>query len=242
MLSFDFKAHALAVVSLFAGTCTPPATPTGDPVQADEASYGDPMHAGGHAYSEVASELTGHDGRTLGLRLYVPDEAGHYPVVILSHGFLLNSGLYASYGEHLASWGYVAVLVDYPKNLFNLPSHRDLKNYVINIIDWIETSPRPLQGRADSDRIALVGHSLGGKVSIYTATEDPRVDAVFGIDAVDELLVHVALLGGKRQNLLEALLERALRALHQQRRGDLQQFGHGSGLQCRCSAGHCPSA
>ena len=76
-------------------------------------------------------------------------------------------------------------MVDVPKNLFSLPSHRDLKNYIINIIDWLDSAPPIFEGRANSEKLALAGHSLGGKISIYTAIEDDRVDAVFGIDAVD---------------------------------------------------------
>ena len=39
--------------------------------------------------------------------------------------------------------------------------------------------------RVDIDLIGTMGHSLGGKVALMNAIEDPRIQAVFAIDPVD---------------------------------------------------------
>ena len=123
------------------------------------------------------------------LTLYLPQEAGPFPVVIFHHGFELNVALYASYGEHLASWGYVVVMPQMPGGFIGGPNHVELKDYLIALMDWVQANAAapdgPLQGKVDPDRIGLAGHSLGGKISLLTSSADPRPIAVFGIDPVD---------------------------------------------------------
>jgi predicted dienelactone hydrolase len=129
------------------------------------------------------------DGTTIAVTLFIPDDAGPHPVLVLTHGFQLGPSNYQSYGEHLASWGYVVVTPQMPGTLFDAPTHVELRAYLVGILDWIETVAQveagPLLGRADASAIALAGHSMGGKISMLTATSDARVRAVFGIDPVD---------------------------------------------------------
>jgi chlorophyllase len=125
------------------------------------------------------------DAQDVGATVYLPDGQGPFPVVVLSHGFQLSAGDYASYGEHLASWGFVAVLPQLPGGLFNAPTHTELKDHLASVLDWIEGAPAALGGVADLTRLGLAGHSMGGKISLLLATEDDRPDAVFGIDPVD---------------------------------------------------------
>ncbi len=129
------------------------------------------------------------DDSAVPLTIYVPAGAGPFPVVILHHGFQLESGLYASYGEHLASWGYLAVMPQLPGGLVNPPTHRELKDCLVALISWIEQNAAdasgPLGGKADASLLALAGHSMGGKISLYAATEDARPKAVIGLDPVD---------------------------------------------------------
>jgi chlorophyllase len=128
-------------------------------------------------------------GTTLPLTIYLPADAGSFPVVVFHHGFQLGTELYASYGGHWASWGYVVVMPQMPGGLVGGPTHLELKQYLVALLDWIEATGAavdgPLAGKADVTRIALAGHSLGGKISLLTATDDPRPLAVFGVDPVD---------------------------------------------------------
>ncbi|NQT85331.1 hypothetical protein HQ560_01115, partial [bacterium] len=125
-------------------------------------------------------------GTTLPLTLFIPDGDGPYPVVVFHHGFQLGPDHYLSYGEHLASWGIIAVLPQMPGGIWGGPNHRDLKEQLAGILDWIDDDvDEALSGRADPERIGLAGHSLGGKISLLLASEDDRPLAVFGVDPVD---------------------------------------------------------
>ena len=159
------------------GVCAPAPDP-GDP-------NGATLPAGSYDL-ELQGELA---GTTLTLTIYLPAGAGPFPVVVFHHGFQLGTELYASYGEHLASWGYVVVMPQMPGGLIGGPTHRDLEHYLQAVLDWIEATGAdpngPLAGKADATHIGLAGHSMGGKISMLTATDDSRPLAVFGIDPVD---------------------------------------------------------
>jgi predicted dienelactone hydrolase len=117
--------------------------------------------------------------------IYMPEGDGPFPVVVFTHGFQLAPADYVSYGEHLASWGYIALLPQFPGGLFGGPTHVDLGNYLAALLDWVEADTMVLSGKADAARIALAGHSMGGKISLLLASEDARPMAVFGVDPVD---------------------------------------------------------
>jgi chlorophyllase len=152
----------------------------------------DPALPGGPAgtRADASPTLAGClDNGAVPLAIYLPAGSGPFPVVILHHGFQLESGMYASYGEHLASWGYLVIMPQFPGGLFDAPTHRQLKDCLIALLDWVEQHAAeaggPLLGKADAARIALSGHSMGGKISLYAATEDTRPRAVIGLDPVD---------------------------------------------------------
>lgn len=152
----------------------------------------DPGEAGPGSWTEVEHELElsgEHDGTTIGLVIYLPEAAGPHPVIVFTHGFQLGPSHYASYGRHLASWDYVAVLPQMPGGLLDAPNHRELKEYLARILDWIDQDAADpsgvLQGRADPGTLGLSGHSMGGKISMLLCSEDPRPDAACTIDPVD---------------------------------------------------------
>jgi dienelactone hydrolase len=137
---------------------------------------------------------TSSEGVTLGIHtvpvtLYLPDGAGPFPVVVFTHGFMLSPALYASYGDHLASWGYAVVMPELPGSMMAPTTHRELKELLRGLLDWIDAEgdnpSGPFAGRADPTRLGLAGHSMGGKISLLVATEDARPRAVFGVDPLD---------------------------------------------------------
>ena len=121
--------------------------------------------------------------------IYLPVGAPAGPVVLFSHGYMLSPSDYASYGEHLASWGYVAVLPALPQNILIPSTHVDLAGILRSLMDWVQgegsAAGGPLAGAADTSRLALGGHSMGGKVSLLAAAEDSRPMASFTVDPVD---------------------------------------------------------
>jgi hypothetical protein len=161
------------------GTVEPP------PPMGDEA---DPWAAG--PYTWVRSEIRVPDAEgTLAALLFLPTggpEAGPYPVVIFNHGFSLNAGQFASYGEHLASHGFIGILPTTGDNALSARTHVRLAEDTIALLDWIDEQAAGERASVfDATRIGASGHSRGGKQSIFAATLDERIRASFTLDPVD---------------------------------------------------------
>ena len=109
--------------------------------------------------------------------------AGPYPLVILAHGFQLQPSQYYGYVKRLATFGYVAMTVDFPTSLLGNDNAAEAKD-LSGAIDWALASGK-LTGLVDKTRIGVTGHSLGGKLAVYAASIDPRFDALFAMDPVD---------------------------------------------------------
>ncbi|MFH1808153.1 MAG: alpha/beta fold hydrolase [Pseudomonadota bacterium] len=150
-----------------------------------------PEDPGSFTFGESTHSLDvpgGTSGRQVGITLFIPDGAQTAPAVVLLPGFQLASTLYTSYGEHLASHGFLTVLLDLPTALLGGPTHAELATYTGLVLDWLTTQNAgggALDGALDASRIALAGHSMGGKIALLRATTDARVRAVFGVDPVD---------------------------------------------------------
>lgn len=130
--------------------------------------------------------------RAVPYKIYVPVTAkGPRPVVIFSHGLGGSREGAAYLGEHLASWGYVAVHIQHPgsdrsvwegltdpEDIFKAlaASVRDLSAlrgrledvpYALDRLAAMNASG-PLAGRLDMSRVGMSGHSYGA-VSTLTA-------------------------------------------------------------------------
>jgi dienelactone hydrolase len=111
-----------------------------------------------------------------------------FPLIVFNHGFLLRGDLYRSYGEHLASHGFVVALPTLRMSLFKA-SHVVLAEDVRYALDQclgLDADPSsPLYGLIDETAVGASGHSLGGKLSLLEAVDDPRVRAIAVLDPVD---------------------------------------------------------
>ena len=126
--------------------------------------------------------------RTLVATVFTPSSPGPRPLVVISPGFQLGRAQYTSYARHLATWGFAVVLTDYAGgSLF--PNHTTLANDVPKVIDWALAQSTLA---VNPQQVALAGHSLGGKISVYAASLDPRVKAVVAWDPVDSNSPSVA--------------------------------------------------
>lgn len=108
-----------------------------------------------------------------------PTAAGPRALVVVSPGFQIDRAQYTSYARHLATWGFVAVLVDYADRGF-FADHAKLAADIPAVIDWAIANHN-----ADAQRVAAAGHSLGGKLSVFAASRDVRIRAVVAWDPVD---------------------------------------------------------
>jgi predicted dienelactone hydrolase len=100
----------------------------------------------------------------------------------------MDRAQYTSYAHHLATWGFVVILTDYADTGF-FADHTDMAKDVPAVITWAlaQTSLA-----IDSQKVAVAGHSLGGKISIYAASLDNRIKAVVAWDPVDSNSPSVA--------------------------------------------------
>lgn len=108
--------------------------------------------------------------------VWMPAEAGRFPLVLLVHGSSTvpdsEAGL-AYLGEHLASRGYVAAAID--ENFLNpgvlgpavggLDAARSwlVLAHLRQWSAWAGEAHGPFGGRVDVERVSLVGHSRGGE-------------------------------------------------------------------------------
>jgi predicted dienelactone hydrolase len=113
-----------------------------------------------------------------------PSQRPQYPVIMFAPGFNCPPVLYRSYGEQLASWGYVVHFAHYV-GLDNVVTTQDISEH----LDWLfeENLNRHsvLAGSMDPTRVGVIGHSMGGKYAVMACIEDDRFRAGVALDPVD---------------------------------------------------------
>jgi hypothetical protein len=120
----------------------------------------------------------------LGGKLVVPSRAAQYPLLVNTHGFSGNAAQQIGWGEHFASYGFVAVVPSMPGGL---PPDHKANGDIIRALALLYSDPAtasPAQGKVDALRIGLSGHSAGGLQTTYAAALlKPRATVLF--DPVD---------------------------------------------------------
>jgi len=121
---------------------------------------------------------------SLGGKLVVPMRAGKYPLLVNTHGFSGNAAQQLGWGEHFASYGFVAVVPSMPGGL---PPDHKANGDVIRALALLFSDPSyasAAQGKVDAERIGLSGHSEGGLQTTFAAALlKPRATLLF--DPVD---------------------------------------------------------
>jgi dipeptidyl aminopeptidase/acylaminoacyl peptidase len=114
------------------------------------------------------------------------------PVVIVCHGFkaFKDWGPFPAIGRSFAQRGFVSIVINFSHNGIGAEPKKFVEHdkFAINTvsieIEDIKTVLREVEENAfglpfiDRSKVALVGHSRGGAVSLITAKEDDRVRAV----------------------------------------------------------------
>jgi hypothetical protein len=121
---------------------------------------------------------------SLGGKLVVPNRTGKFPLLVNTHGFSGNAAQQLGWGEHFASYGFVAVVPSMPGGL---PPDPKANGDIIRALAALFSDPSyasPAQGKVDAERIGLTGHSAGGlQTTFATASMKPRATVLF--DPVD---------------------------------------------------------
>jgi len=127
----------------------------------------------------------GFDSKKLPLnaRVWVPDGAGPFPLVLIVHGNHLAQEFsdpgYEYLGKLLASRGYILASID--ENFINSSWTNGLDQketaargwllleHLKLFREWNSAKGNPFEGKVDLDRIALMGHSRGGEAAATAA-------------------------------------------------------------------------
>ena len=163
--------------------------PGGDAALPDGASpdgggLGDPALDGPFAVTEKdATTTVASTTDSVAIHVAYPTGAGPFPVIVVAHGFQLQPSQYYGYVKRLASFGYIALTVDFPQSLAGNDNPRQAKD-LIGGLDWAK-GDATLGAKVDATKAGMSGHSLGGKLALLAATLDSRVKAAFVLDPVD---------------------------------------------------------
>lgn len=122
------------------------------------------------------------DGLTITGYMNVPRGDGPFPVIVLNHGYYDPDVYQTGYGtldaaDVLARHGYLAIASDYRIYAGSDEGENDFRvGYVIdvlNLVALLDTLPQ-----ADTERIGMWGHSMGGGISINAMVISDQLDAV----------------------------------------------------------------
>ena len=125
-----------------------------------------------------------HDGarhRDIPLKIYYPDAAGPFPVIVFSHGALASKDAYSGLGQYWARFGYVSIhpshadsvadggfrgtmqqAISDPRAWQNRP--RDV-SFVLDSLEHVASFAPLLARKLDLGHVGVAGHSFGA----YTA-------------------------------------------------------------------------
>ncbi|XP_050374083.1 chlorophyllase-2 [Argentina anserina] len=126
------------------------------------------------------------------LLIGIPCEAGEFPVLLLLHGFLLSNSFYSQLIRQIASHGFI-VIAPQLYTIAGSDTSDEIKSAAA-ITNWLSEGLQtflPPHVQANLSKLALAGHSRGGKVSFALAlgkegiTTSLKFSALIGIDPVD---------------------------------------------------------
>jgi len=196
------------------------ASPPGLPSLPSEAPDGYKLETGPLAVNEVAG-LVLHDekrNKDVRVRIFYPVIAGKYPVIIFSHGAGGSDTCCEALTRHWATYGYITIQPIHDDSVVQRSSsgdenasfpqavHEALKNpalwesrprdisFLLDSLSALQKRVAGLNGKIDTSRIGVAGHSMGAYTAEAVAGalvdvpghpgqnfSDPRAKAILGL-------------------------------------------------------------
>ena len=126
------------------------------------------------------AEMQTDDGVAIyGTYVYI-DDAGHHPAVVLCHQMNKDRGSYAAFQNLLAENGICSLAIDFRgfgESTDDGLAYKNFKNQdYIDMVNDIKAAVKymteePLNERIDSEKIGLVGASIGANLAIMASAE-----------------------------------------------------------------------
>jgi dienelactone hydrolase len=168
-------AATLAVTGAsFVASGTAPAAAQTNPYQRGPAPTTQSIEAARGPFATAQATATGYSGFCGGTIYYPTDTSqGTFGGVAISPGFTARQSSIAWLGPRLASQGFVVITID-TLSTGDFPDSRG--DQLQAALDYL-TTRSPVASRVDRNRLAVMGHSMGGGGSLSAANDNPALQA-----------------------------------------------------------------
>lgn len=138
--------------------------------------------------------IEGSNGRSVLLDITYDADKDKRPVVLYAHGFngFKDWGNFDLIVTQFVTAGFTFVKFNFSHNGTTTEQPQDFadleafggNNYtkqlfdLDKVLDWVCAEGNPVSRYIDSDRVGLIGHSMGGGISIIKTAEDHRIKAL----------------------------------------------------------------
>ncbi|MEV5831358.1 alpha/beta hydrolase [Spirillospora sp. NPDC052242] len=108
--------------------------------------------------------------------IYAPRDRsqGTFGAIAVSPGFVSPEFLISWYGERLASRGFVVMTIE-TTTLLDQPAQRG--DQLLAALDYLTGRDSPVRDRVDPNRLAVMGHSMGGGGTLHAVKERKSLKA-----------------------------------------------------------------